>query len=96
MADFYGVDKRLVAEIDYLTKIGGSSLTDQDIPVSAADLSANDIPTSYVPFRNTHLIAIAVSWAEVIGATKVFMEPSAKTVLVTLIAGLNIMKRITD
>jgi len=73
MADFYQVDRRLIAEIDYLTKIGGSSLTDKNISVSEANLTATTIPTSYVPFRNTHLIAIAVSWAEVIGATKVFI-----------------------
>jgi len=73
MADFFGVEKRLVANIDYLTKIGGSSLTDENIPVSKADLNSKSIPTSYVPFRNTHLIAIAVSWAEVIGASRIFI-----------------------
>lgn len=73
MADFYQVESRLVAELDYLTKIGGSSLTDKNIAVTEANLNATTIPTSYVPFRNTHLIAIAVSWAEVIGATKVFI-----------------------
>jgi 7-cyano-7-deazaguanine synthase len=73
MADFYQANRRLVAEIDYLTKIGGSSLTDQNIAVTEADLQSTSIPTSYVPFRNTHLIAIAVSWAEVIGAVKIYI-----------------------
>jgi 7-cyano-7-deazaguanine synthase len=52
--------------IEYLARIGGSSLTDQSIPIAAADLSSNEIPTSYVPFRNAHLLAIATSWAEVL------------------------------
>jgi len=73
IADHYNVNRRLVANIEYLKLIGGSSLTDENIPVSMADLNNKDIPTSYVPFRNTHLLAIAVSWAEVIGASKIFI-----------------------
>ncbi len=74
IANFYKVSKAkiLVTELDYLKKIGGSSLTDASI--SAEDSKANDnIPITYVPFRNTHLLSIAVSWAEVIKAEKVFM-----------------------
>ncbi|HZS46495.1 MAG TPA: 7-cyano-7-deazaguanine synthase QueC [Blastocatellia bacterium] len=78
MADFYGVTKRMVADIDYLTKIGGSSLTDKHIAVAEADLSSKTVPSSYVPFRNTHLIAIAVSWAEVMGASKIFIGAVAE------------------
>jgi 7-cyano-7-deazaguanine synthase len=73
IADYYNVKKRLVVSIEHLKFIGGSSLTDDNIPVSLADLDNKNIPTSYVPFRNTHLLAIAVSWAEVIGAGKVFI-----------------------
>ncbi|MEK7395717.1 MAG: 7-cyano-7-deazaguanine synthase QueC [Candidatus Poribacteria bacterium] len=73
MADYYNVKKRLVVSIEHLKFIGGSSLTDDNIPVSLANLDNKNIPTSYVPFRNTHLLAIAVSWAEVIGAGKVFI-----------------------
>jgi len=73
IADYYQVKKRLVANIEYLKQIGGSSLIDDNIPVSIADLENKNIPTSYVPFRNTHLLAIAVSWAEVIGAGKIFI-----------------------
>jgi 7-cyano-7-deazaguanine synthase len=67
IADFYGVpsDHRMVVSIEYLARIGGSSLTDPHIPVSEADLDNPNIPTSYVPFRNAHLLSIAVSWAEV-------------------------------
>lgn len=73
IADYYNVKKRLSASIEYLKKIGGSSLTDENISVSEANLENKDIPTSYVPFRNTHLLAIAVSWAEVTGASKIFI-----------------------
>ncbi len=74
IANFYKVPKVriLVTELDYLKKIGGSSLTDSSI--SAEDSKANDdIPITYVPFRNTHLLSIAVSWAEVIKAEKIFI-----------------------
>jgi 7-cyano-7-deazaguanine synthase len=73
LADHYGVTRRLVASIDYLARIGGSSLTDARIPVSPADLNARAIPTSYVPFRNAHLLAIATSWAEVLGARAIYI-----------------------
>ena len=73
IADHYQVKRRLIANVEYLKLIGGSSLTDENIPVSMADLNNKDIPTSYVPFRNTHLLAIAVSWAEVIDASKIFI-----------------------
>jgi len=73
IADYYGVDKRLIVNIDYLKQIGGSSLTDNKIKISRASLENKDIPSSYVPFRNTHIIAIAVSWGEVMGAGKIFI-----------------------
>jgi len=72
VADFYDVEKRLIVNIDYLKHIGGSSLTDDTMEISTSGLS-NEIPSSYVPFRNTHIIAMAVSWAEVIGAEKIFI-----------------------
>ncbi len=73
IADHYKVKKKLIADISYLKKIGGSSLTDENIPVSESGIDPHIIPTSYVPFRNTHLLSIAVSWAEVIGAKKIFI-----------------------
>src|SRR5437870_7565062 len=63
LADHFGVNKRLAASIDYLKTIGGSSLTDASIPVTEANLASRAIPTSYVPFRNSHLLSIAASWA---------------------------------
>ncbi len=78
LADHYAVQRRFVASIEYLARIGGSSLTDASIPVAAADLNAPGIPTSYVPFRNAHLLAIATSWAEVIGAQRIYIGAVAE------------------
>ena len=73
IADFYGIKERLDVSIEHLAKIGGSSLTDASIQVAEADLGSTEIPTSYVPFRNANMLAIATSWAEVIGATSIYI-----------------------
>jgi 7-cyano-7-deazaguanine synthase len=78
LADFYRVGKRLVVSLEYLARIGGSSLTDSSIPVAEADLASREIPTSYVPFRNAHLLSAATSWAEVIGARRVYIGAVAE------------------
>ncbi len=72
IADRYRAD-RLHLDQRYLGRIGGSSLTDTSIPVSVANLESREIPTSYVPFRNAHFLSAAVSWAEVIGAERVYI-----------------------
>ena len=73
IADFYNVDKRLIIDYSHISKIGGSSLTDKSIEISQADLTNNDIPTSYVPFRNANILSACVSWAEVLKAEAVFI-----------------------
>ncbi len=73
IADFYSVQKRLVIDYTHLAKIGGSSLTDKNIAVSYADLSNKEIPSSYVPFRNANILSACISWAEVLGASAVFI-----------------------
>jgi 7-cyano-7-deazaguanine synthase len=73
IASFYGVSRRLSIRFGHLEAIGGSSLTDTRIPVRDADFSSHDIPTSYVPFRNASMLAAAVSWAEVLGATAIYI-----------------------
>jgi 7-cyano-7-deazaguanine synthase len=78
IADFYGIEKRLDVSIEHLAKIGGSSLTDSGIDVSEADLESKDIPTSYVPFRNANMLSIATSWAEVIGAGRIYVGAVAE------------------
>jgi 7-cyano-7-deazaguanine synthase len=78
IADFYGVRRRLTTSIAHLAQIGGSSLTDRAIEVSRAELESKEIPTSYVPFRNAHLLSIATSWAEVIGAARIYIGAVAE------------------
>ncbi len=78
IADFYNVEKRLEVSIEYLAKIGGSSLTDSSIEVTEADLESTEIPTSYVPFRNANMLAIATSWAEVLGANAIYIGAVAE------------------
>jgi len=78
IADFYRVKHRLAVSIDYLTMIGGSSLTDRRMAVTAAQLNAPGIPTSYVPFRNAHLLSIATSWAEVLKAQRIYIGAVAE------------------
>lgn len=78
IADFYNIEKRLDVSIGYLSKIGGSSLTDKGIDVTEADMDSKEIPSSYVPFRNANMLAIAVSWAEVLGSTKIYVGAVAE------------------
>jgi len=78
IADHYGVENRLDISIEHLAKIGGSSLTDAKIAVTEADLESKDVPTSYVPFRNANMLAIATSWAEVIGANAIYIGAVAE------------------
>ncbi|MEG8946510.1 7-cyano-7-deazaguanine synthase QueC [Rosettibacter firmus] len=73
IADFYNVEKRLIIDFTHFSKIGGSSLTDYGIEVTKANLQSREIPTSYVPFRNANILSVCVSWAEVLGASAVFI-----------------------
>ncbi|MBE3069205.1 MAG: 7-cyano-7-deazaguanine synthase QueC [Acidobacteria bacterium] len=65
----FHAEKALVVEAPYLGQVGGSSLTDFSIPVPEDD-RPGEIPSTYVPFRNANLLAMATSWAEVIGASR--------------------------
>lgn len=78
IADFYRAERRMTASIAHLAQIGGSSLTDRRIEVSLANLESKEIPTSYIPFRNAHLLSIATSWAEVIGANRIYIGAVAE------------------
>lgn len=73
LADHFGAAKRLAVRLDYFAEIGGSSLTDSRMSIRDADLTNREIPNTYVPFRNAHFLSIATSWAEVLGATKIFI-----------------------
>jgi 7-cyano-7-deazaguanine synthase len=73
IAEFYEVKEKLCVDVKYLSQIGGSSLTDSNIDISKVNLNYKGIPSSYVPFRNANILSIAVSWAEVIEAEKIFI-----------------------
>ncbi|MGR3317543.1 MAG: 7-cyano-7-deazaguanine synthase QueC [Candidatus Anammoxibacter sp.] len=80
IADYYKVNenRRLVADVSYLSKIGGSSLTDKKIKIDSPADDNGVVPNTYVPFRNTHFLSIAVSWAEVISARTIFIGAVAQ------------------
>ncbi|HYK49378.1 MAG TPA: 7-cyano-7-deazaguanine synthase QueC [Terriglobales bacterium] len=73
ICDRLGIRERLVVRNDALSAIGGSALTDPNIAVPESHAIGRDIPVTYVPFRNAHFLSVAVSWAEVLGANKVYI-----------------------
>jgi 7-cyano-7-deazaguanine synthase len=83
IADFYGVQQRLVVELDHFRAIGGSALTDKNIAVPEHQYDktaahASSIPVTYVPFRNANFLSVAVSWAEAIGAGAIYIGAVAE------------------
>jgi 7-cyano-7-deazaguanine synthase len=79
ICEFYNVDResRLATRFDHFRQMGGSALVDHSIAVPETGLGT-DIPVTYVPFRNAHFLAVAVSWAEVIGARAVVIGAVAE------------------
>ena len=73
ICDRLGIRDRLVVRNEALRAIGGSALTDPNIAVPESHTIGSDIPVTYVPFRNAHFLAVAVSWAEVLGAEKIYI-----------------------
>ena len=67
------IHDKLVVRNEALRAIGGSALTDDSVAVPNAEAVGQDIPVTYVPFRNAHFLAVAVSWAEVLDAKKVYI-----------------------
>jgi len=67
------IQDRLMVRSEVFRQIGGSALTDQSIDVPESEEVGQSIPVTYVPFRNAHFLAVAVSWAEVLGAEKVYI-----------------------
>ena len=68
-----GIRDRLLVRNDALRAIGGSALTDPNIAVPESAVIGQEVPVTYVPFRNAHFLAVAVSWAEVLGADRVYI-----------------------
>ncbi len=76
IAEVVGVRQFLPLKIDLFRQIGGSALTDVNIAVPDAPTTTKigeEIPVTYVPFRNAHFLSAAVSWAEVLGAQAIFI-----------------------
>lgn len=81
VADLLGFKQFLPLKMNLFRQIGGSALTDTSIAVpdaveedtATADRTGNDVPVTYVPFRNAHFLSAAVSWAEVLGAETVLI-----------------------
>lgn len=73
----YGIPtaRRRVVDISFLGRIGGSALTDRklEVPRTRGHGPRGGIPVTYVPFRNTIILSLAVAWAETVGAKKVFI-----------------------
>jgi 7-cyano-7-deazaguanine synthase len=77
ICDQLGIRDRLLVRNEALRAIGGSALTDEKIVVpemrSIGASISEGVPVTYVPFRNAHFLAVAVSWAEVLGAEKIYI-----------------------
>jgi 7-cyano-7-deazaguanine synthase len=73
ICDRLGIRERLVVRNEALRAIGGSALTDPEIAVPESVTIGHEIPVTYVPFRNAHFLAVAVSWAEVLEAEKIYI-----------------------
>jgi 7-cyano-7-deazaguanine synthase len=78
VADFFQVKKHLVLKIDLRT-IGGSALTDTiAVPKDRGEaMVIGPIPVTYVPARNTIFLSYAMAWAEVLGASNIFIGVNA-------------------
>ena len=83
ICDRLGIRDRLLVRNEALAAIGGSALTDRNIGVPESHAmglhsldvqsTVQDIPVTYVPFRNAHFLSVAVSWAEVLGAGQIYI-----------------------
>ena len=77
VAKALGVERHLELDLD-LTKIGGSALTSSQIDVPKDQtIDPSVIPSTYVPARNTIFLSVAMGWAEVLGASDIFIGVNA-------------------
>jgi 7-cyano-7-deazaguanine synthase len=73
LVQYYSPKDILTVDLEYLEKIGGTSLIGNNMIEDHDPEKANEVPATYVPFRNGNLIVIATSWAEVIGAQSIYI-----------------------
>ena len=72
LAKHYDAEKTLIVPMGFLREIGGSALTDETISVPDEMPENDEIPPTYVPFRNGIMLSIASAWAEVLGAKRIY------------------------
>jgi 7-cyano-7-deazaguanine synthase len=73
LVEYYDIKDTLIISMDYIQRIGASSLTDRKMDIPSRAGIKGEIPNTYVPFRNAQILSAGVSWAEAIGAAKVFI-----------------------
>jgi len=79
ICDRLGIQRRLMVRNQALSQIGGSALTDSSLAVPTAGPEiGSQVPITYVPFRNAHFLSVAVSWAEVVGASDIYIGAVAQ------------------
>ena len=70
---FFQAVHALEVALHHLGALGGSSLTNRHLALPMEEVEAPGIPSTYVPFRNSNLLAAAVAWAEVLKAEAIFI-----------------------
>ena len=78
ISDRLRISERMLIENRSLAQIGGSALTDKNIAVPESHKIGEGVPITYVPFRNAHFLSAAVSWAEVLGASQIYIGAVAQ------------------
>jgi 7-cyano-7-deazaguanine synthase len=73
IAGLVGAEELVEIDLSYLTRFGGSSLTNHRIPVDRYGDELRNIPNTYVPFRNANLLSISTSYAESRSAEAIFI-----------------------
>lgn len=74
VAAHLGAAEHRLVHLD-MNQFGGSALTDRRIPVP--ETAGEGVPVTYVPARNTVMLALALGWAEVLGAEGIFIGVNA-------------------
>lgn len=77
LARLLGTEEFMEVDIGYLQALGGSSLTDRRMEVEDFDANRQELPGTYVPFRNANLLSIATSFAEAREAEAIFIGAQA-------------------
>lgn len=77
VATHFQVKEHKIVNIDFISEIGNSALTDRNQKVPIFQGQNDEVPATYVPARNTIFLSLALGWAEVIAAQAIFIGVSA-------------------